>query len=108
MFVRRSLPFVLALSLLLAVVLVGARPRGQSLTFLAVGQGDCAVWRDDGVTVLIDVGPKTREGFDAGNRIVLPKLRKMGVMSVDFILITHPDADHIGGLKAVWNKYPMA
>lgn len=108
MFVRRSLPFVLALTLLLAVVLLGARPRGQRLTFLAVGQGDCTVWQDDQVTILIDVGPKSPQGYDAGQRIVLPKLRKMNIRSIDFILITHPDSDHIGGLEAVRKKYPAA
>lgn len=108
MFVRRSLPFLIAIGLLLAVVLARGHHRGQELTFLAVGQGDCIVWRDDQVTVLIDVGPMTREGFDAGKRIVMPKLRKMGVMSVDFIVITHPDADHIGGLRSLMFKYPQA
>ena len=79
-----------------------------SITFLAVGQGDCTLWRDGDVNILVDVGPRTREGFDAGSRIVIPKLRSIGVGQVALILITHPDADHIGGLKAIHRRFPDA
>jgi competence protein ComEC len=82
------------------------------LAFLAVGQGDCAVFRHRGTTILIDAGPavrlRDRAPIDAGERIVIPKLRRMGVQSVDLILITHPDADHLGGLAAVLRAYPRA
>ncbi|MBC8063518.1 MAG: MBL fold metallo-hydrolase [Chlorobia bacterium] len=80
----------------------------MKITFLSVGQGDCTVWQDGSTTVLIDVGPKTREGYDAGERIVLPKLRKMGIRNVALILVTHPDADHVGGLRAIRRRFPMA
>ncbi|HJP82771.1 MAG TPA: MBL fold metallo-hydrolase [Fimbriimonadaceae bacterium] len=79
-----------------------------TITFLAVGQGDCTLWRDGDVNILIDVGPKTREGFDAGSRIVIPKLRSLGVGQVALILITHPDADHIGGLGSIHRRFPDA
>ncbi|HTQ10904.1 MAG TPA: MBL fold metallo-hydrolase [Fimbriimonadaceae bacterium] len=82
------------------------------LTFLAVGQGDCIVFQTRGHTVLIDVGPK-RKGpagsapFDAGQRIVIPDLRRMGIDSVDLILLSHPDMDHIGGLGAILKGMPV-
>lgn len=78
------------------------------LVFLSVGQGDCAIWHDGQSTVLIDVGPLSRQGYDAGERIVLPKLRRMGIRSVDVIFITHPDSDHIGGLSAIVQRFPAA
>jgi len=82
------------------------------LTFLSVGQGDCIVFQTDGHTILIDAGPKRRTpdggtGFDAGQKIVLPDLRKMGIDSVDLILISHPDMDHIGGLGAILKGVPV-
>jgi competence protein ComEC len=76
------------------------------LTFLAVGQGDCAVFQTGGHTILIDDGPK-EFGVDAGRRVVLPELRKMGVDTVDLILLSHPDLDHIGGLDAVLGSIPV-
>lgn len=77
----------------------------DTLTFLSVGQGDCAVFRSAGVTVLIDTGPRTPT-FDAGEKIVVPKLRAMGVESVDLVLLSHPDLDHVGGLGAIKRAYP--
>ncbi|MEQ1823225.1 MAG: MBL fold metallo-hydrolase [Fimbriimonadaceae bacterium] len=79
-----------------------SRPAGE-LSFLAVGQGDCTVFRADGKTIMIDVGPKT-DTFDAGEKIVLPWLREQGVSKIDLILLTHPDSDHVGGLAAICAK----
>ncbi|MEQ1935897.1 MAG: MBL fold metallo-hydrolase [Fimbriimonadaceae bacterium] len=77
-------------------------PEGE-LSFLAVGQGDCTVFRAGGKTILIDVGPKTPT-FDAGQRIILPWLRQQGIGTIDLILLTHPDSDHVGGLAAICAK----
>ncbi len=99
---------VVIASLMVIWLQFGRTEQPQRLTFLAVGQGDCIVWQDRGATVLIDTGPKARSGFDAGARIVIPKLRQMGVNRVDMIIITHPDADHIGGLRSMLKRYPEA
>jgi len=76
------------------------------LTFLSVGQGDCTVFQRSGITVLIDVGPKNPD-FDAGERIVTPALRRLGVTRVDLILLSHPDIDHVGGLGAILDHFPV-
>ena len=82
-------------------------PGDTRLTFLSVGQGDCAVFRSEGRTILIDAGPAGR-GTDAGAKIIVPKLRQMGVSRVDLILLSHPDADHVGGTGAILEAYPGA
>lgn len=107
---RLKLFFALLVASIIGGAVWGQWPKSQvrQLTFLAVGQGDCTVWQDGDVTVLIDAGPKTREGFDGGERIVLPKLREMRIKRVAAIIITHPDSDHIGGLGAVANRYKEA
>ena len=73
---------------------------------LSVGQGDCVVYQSDKWDVLIDVGPKNRYS-NAGERIVLPYLRSHGVRSIDLIVITHPDLDHIGGLESVARRHKI-
>lgn len=78
----------------------------SELVFLSVGQGDCAVLRHAGVTVLIDAAPRN-EGTDAGARIVAPSLRRMGVRKIDLVLLSHPDADHVGGLGALSKKFSI-
>lgn len=72
-----------------------------------MGQGDCAVIRDSGRTILIDAGPAGR-GADAGAKIIVPRLRAMGVGRVDLILLSHPDSDHVGGTGAILDAYPEA
>ena len=77
--------------------------RGGILTvsFLDIGQGD-AIFIDSpsGRQVLIDGG--------AANGGVVRKLGEVMPWydhSIDVVIGTHPDADHIGGLPAVLNKY---
>ncbi|MFN3729138.1 MAG: ComEC/Rec2 family competence protein [Fimbriimonadaceae bacterium] len=82
------------------------RPEPE-VAFLAVGQGDCTVIRFGNSAILVDVGPRNPY-TDAGERIVAPELRRMGVTSVPLILLTHPDSDHIGGIKAMMRAYPRA
>ncbi len=80
------------------------RYEGTLVSFLSVGQGDCAVVMSDGWVVLVDVGPKS-DTFDAGARLVVPELRRLGVKQIDCLVLTHPDSDHVGGLGAVMRRY---
>ncbi len=72
------------------------------VTFLDVGQGDAIlIQTPDGVDVLIDGGP------DAD---VLHELRAvLGVFdsTIDMVVGTHPDKDHIGGLVSVLEAYTV-
>lgn len=69
------------------------------ITFLSVGEGDGAVIRFPGSRVmLIDGGGAFRSTFDPGERIVAPFLWSQKIMHVDYILVSHPDRDHFGGL----------
>ena len=70
------------------------------VTFLDVGQGDSAVieW-PDGRVVVID-GGATYERFDMGRGVVAPFLWNRGIRTIDHMVGTHPQLDHVGGL--VW------
>lgn len=99
--------FILGSILLVAAFLLGRQsPAETELAFLAVGQGDCTVFRTEGKTLLIDVGPVNGRS-DAGERIINPFLRRSGVKKIDLILLSHPDNDHIGGLTAIANRFPI-
>jgi len=76
------------------------------LTFLAVGQGDCVVLQHAGCTVLVDAAPAT-DRFDAGRRLAAPALHALGVETLDLVLLTHPDAAHVGGLPALAAAFPI-
>lgn len=65
---------------------------------LDVGQGDgFLVISPQGKTVLIDAGPT-----EAGDEVVAA-LRNHGVKQIDLMIATHPHADHIGGMKKVFD-----
>lgn len=78
----------------------------SSLAFLAVGQGDCVVVQHAGCTLLVDAAPAT-DRFDAGRRLAAPALHDLGVETLDLVLLTHPDADHIGGLPSLARAFPI-
>jgi competence protein ComEC len=88
---------------------IGDRPSNEpaTITFLSVGQGDCSVVTSDSETVLIDAGPKTPT-TDAGKEIVVPWLKHHGITTVQAILLSHPDADHVGGTPSILAAYPAA
>ncbi|HYE96959.1 MAG TPA: DNA internalization-related competence protein ComEC/Rec2 [Rubricoccaceae bacterium] len=77
------------------------------VVFLDVGQGDAALVTLPGpYHVLIDTGPRDPY-FDAGARTVLPHLRRFGVRRLDAVVISHPHADHYGGLETVLREVPV-
>ncbi|EJM77619.1 MULTISPECIES: DNA internalization-related competence protein ComEC/Rec2 [unclassified Pseudomonas] len=73
---------------------------------LDVGQGLAILVRTRQHTLLYDTGPRFGD-FDLGERVVLPALRKLGVNELDLMLISHADADHAGGARAVANGLPI-
>ncbi|CAI8707856.1 competence protein ComEC [Pseudomonas sp. IT-P44] len=73
---------------------------------LDVGQGLAILVRTRHHTLLYDTGPRFGD-FDLGERVVLPALRKLGVSELDLMLISHADADHAGGARAVANGLPI-
>ena len=73
-----------------------AIPQSSTFTvhFIDVGQGDSALILCDGKSMLIDGGkPKASD-------IIYTYLKKQNITCLDYIIGTHPDDDHIGGLSA--------
>ncbi|RZJ06727.1 MAG: DNA internalization-related competence protein ComEC/Rec2 [Rubrivivax sp.] len=62
-----------------------------------VGQGNAVLVRTQGRVLLFDAGPAYAPGQDAGERVLLPLLRGLGVRRVDMLMLSHRDADHVGG-----------
>lgn len=71
--------------------------------FIDVGQGDATlIVSPDGKTMLIDAGDNS-----AGDTVV-SYLRRHGIKSIDILVGTHPDSDHIGGLDTVIDSFEIA
>jgi competence protein ComEC len=86
-----------------------ARARGGlEVIFLSVGQGDAALLRlPDGSAVLVDGGGAPGGGPDPGARHVVPLLRDLGVRRLAAIFVSHPHPDHVLGLAAVREAFPV-
>jgi competence protein ComEC len=76
------------------------------VTFVDVGQGDAAVVRfPGGSSLLIDAGGLGGGSFDIGDRVDAPVLRNLGITKLSGIVLTHGDADHIGGAPALLREF---
>jgi beta-lactamase superfamily II metal-dependent hydrolase len=83
------------------VALLASSANGQELSLniyhIDVGQGDATLVVGPGrKTMLIDAG-----NTGQGKRSVLPLLADLGITSLDYVVASHYDADHIGGLDEV-------
>ena len=90
------------------------------VTAFDVGQGDATLIEfPNRATLLVDAGglPFGSGSFDVGSRVLSPALWARGLRSLDALLFTHGDPDHIGGASAivddfapseVWEGIPVA
>ena len=99
-----------------ALILAAAYPAQEQLTkgtettevsdgstlevhYLDVGQGDCTLIRNGDHAMLIDAGNN-----DRGTEVAA-YLESQGITHLDYVIGTHPDADHIGGLDVVLEQF---
>ena len=121
---RRSIgllgPAVLAAGLLLYAYQPDRFDTAAAVEVLDVGQGDAILVRTpSGGHMLVDGGGtlrfrkedeawrERRDPFEVGRKVVVPLLMKRGVRVIDTLVVSHLDADHIGGLAAVLDSIPV-
>lgn len=82
----------------------------DTVDFLDVGQGDCAVLRTyDQKTYIFDTGGYGYKelGVNTGKSIIIPYLQSHGISEVDGIFISHMDSDHALGAIELINEYSV-
>lgn len=84
-------------ALVLDVFIIGWHPPIKNqLLFLDVGQGDSVLVRTaSGENYLFDCGSSSRSGL--GRYVLIPCLRYYGIQTLDAVILSHPDADHVNG-----------
>lgn len=107
---RKYLPYIL----LIAVIIIfagifyttyskGNQSNLLKVAFLDVGQGDAIyIEAPNGKQMLVDGGP------DDSVIAELAQVMPFGDQSIDLVLATHTDADHIGGLSSVIEQYDVS
>ena len=113
---RKKRLFLSTIFFLFVVVFIQIGPYMDSSTrisFVNVGQGDCILiempFRKQ--VIMIDTGgllrfdqedwKQTKEPYEIGRQVVLPFLKGKGINTIDILIITHADADHMEGAEEI-------
>ena len=75
--------------------------QGVRVSVVDVGKGDCILVQVGGRAALIDTG------YDSTSSEVVSYLREQGVERLDWLVITHYDRDHVGGIWAVGKAFDI-
>ena len=72
-----------------------------------IGQGTAVLVRTHAHLLLFDTGPRFGEDNDAGQRMLLPLMQARGEARVDLLMLSHADADHVGGAQSIIDRMPV-
>lgn len=77
---------------------------GFEAEFLYVGQGDCAVIKDENKCYIMDAGSSEYKSY---GQVLLDDLKYENINKIDGIYISHMDYDHMGGVLEIADKIPI-
>ena len=96
---RKNILVIAILFTILVNSIIYVTDKNIKIYFVDVGQGDCTLIQTSGrKNVLIDGGGSEFGSFDVGKSTLLPYLLDRGITKIDYMMISHFDSDHIGGL----------
>jgi competence protein ComEC len=83
-------------------------PYGElEMTVWDIGQGNAVLIKTQSHQLLFDTGPVSFGKFDPAEKVIIPHLRASGIRNIDQLVISHQDADHIGGLGYLLKHFPI-
>lgn len=74
---------------------------GLSIYYIDVGMGDSELISCEGQNMLIDAGTP-EEG-----KTVAQLLKQTGIEKLDYVVVTHPHNDHIGGMSEILDQFQV-
>ena len=85
-------------------------PKNLNIYFIDVGQGDSTlIVTPRNKTILIDGGGSTdNKAYDIGKNTLIPYLLDRGIIKLDYIMISHFDADHATGAIPILGKIDVS
>ena len=112
MLAPRGVPWRICGVALMAPAFCGLAPRPMPgdawITTFDVGQGLSVLVRTQNRALLYDAGPSYGSEADSAARVVVPALRGEGIASLDLVVLSHEDNDHIGGALTVLESFEVA
>ena len=106
----RGMPQRIAGGLLMLPLLLPSRPGGGELQLqmLDVGQGLAVIAQTESGLLLYDSGPGDGRNWSLVPGVIAPAVAAAGRRSPDWVVISHRDLDHAGGLQDLQSLYPRA
>ena len=78
------------------------------VNIIDVGNGDALlVEAPDGMRMLIDGGGFHTSDFDVGKSILTPILLSKKILTLDYVMNTHPHGDHLGGIPTIIRDFTV-
>ena len=94
---------ILVISLISNLIIIFNR--NLKIYFIDVGQGDsCLIVTPSNKKILIDGGGSEFGSFNVGEKTLLPYLLDRKIISLDYIIISHFDSDHVGAVLYLLQK----
>lgn len=72
-----------------------------------VGQGSANIIQTRTKTLVFDTGVAYRSGGSAAQQVVIPLLRDLGIRRIDWLVVSHGDNDHAGGVQPIIATLPV-
>lgn len=107
--IRKNLKIIIAslgiISVFILNTMVIDLDKSLKISMIDVGHGDSIlITTPNNKHILIDTGDQYSIGgseSDTGKQIIIPYLLKQGIKTIDFLILTHMDSDHIGGYESI-------
>ena len=95
------LAVIILLGYFLVKPLIKSRGAKTEITFFGLGKADSILVQNGEENILIDTGEKKHED------ILVNKLKVLDVDKIDYLILTHPDKDHIGGASKIIDTFDI-
>ncbi len=101
-FLKHRFKILVIIILIIEINPVNKMNPKMEIYFVDVGQGDCSIIvTPRGKNIIIDGGEGNTDKYDYGKKVVLPYLLDRKITVIDYMIISHVDSDHVGGLFAI-------
>ena len=103
--IKKLIRLILKILIIIALILnIGKKlEKNLIIYFIDVGQGDCTlIQTEENIKLLIDGGGD--EEYDVGKNVVIPYLLSKKVDTIDYMMVSHFDTDHVRRLYKCCQK----
>ena len=77
------------------------------LNYMDVGQGDSILLHKNKTNILIDTGGTLKTQGNISNNTIIPTLKSLGIKKINYLILSHGDADHMGEANYLIKKFKV-